>query len=69
VNFIKRRGAKVEEVSCSFNLYTHLQTHHPKDKRVVSTQESASESQWYWSKQGSDERNGPVSLKWLEELV
>ncbi|MCS3829534.1 hypothetical protein GGP91_001611 [Salinibacter ruber] len=30
---------------------------------------SASEEQWYWSKKGSDERNGPVGRGRLEELV
>jgi hypothetical protein len=42
---------------------------HLKDKRFVGTQESASESQRYWSKQGSGERNGPVSRERLEELA
>ncbi len=31
--------------------------------------ESDSDKQWYWSKRGSDERNGPVSTKELIELA
>jgi hypothetical protein len=35
----------------------------------VGSQETASENQWYWAKQGSDKRNGPVSQERLEELA
>lgn len=35
----------------------------------MGTEGSASENQWYWAKQGSDERNGPVSRERLEEVA
>jgi len=36
---------------------------------VKDTEGSALESQWYWSKQDSNDRNGPVSRERLEELA
>lgn len=35
----------------------------------MSTEATASEHQWYWSKQGSDERNGPIGREQLEKLA
>lgn len=35
----------------------------------MSTEESTSDAEWYWSKKGSGERNGPVSRERLEELA
>lgn len=41
----------------------------PRDWQIMSTEGSASEKQWYWSKKSSDERNGPVGQEQLEELA
>jgi len=35
----------------------------------MSKNESVSESEWYWSKRGSDERNGPIDWERLKELA